>query len=493
MFYNLDETFSDKQIKNNDQMIRNFLLALLFIMGLASCQGVQEKKETAKKPNIIYILADDLGYGDLSAYGQTKFSTPNIDKLAEDGIRFTQHYSGSTVCAPSRSALMTGQHTGHTYIRGNREHKPEGQEPLKGDVLTVAELLKEVGYTTGAFGKWGLGYPGSEGDANNQGFDVFFGYNCQKLGHHYYPDFLRSNQDSLVLEANADGKTGVYGPDLIHEKTLKFIDDNKDKPFFLYVPSIIPHAELFAPEEYMAKYRGKFDPEHDFKGVDSGSEFRKGGYGSQPESHTAFAAMINLLDTQVGEIVAKVKELGLADNTLIIFTSDNGPHLEGGAQPDYFNSNGPFKGYKRDLYEGGIRVPFVASWPGIIKPGTTSDHISAFWDMLPTFTEIVDVANPDNIDGISLLPSLTGQGEQKEHEYLYWEYPEKGGRKAVRMGQWKAVKYGISKNPDAPIELYDLNSDLGEENDVATEHPDIVSKMMDIMQKAHVESDIFKF
>ncbi len=474
-------------------MIGNFILMSLIFIGLTSCQDVQKTKETAKKPNIIYILADDLGYGDLSVYGQTKFATPNIDKLAEEGIRFTQHYSGSTVCAPSRSSLMTGQHTGHTYIRGNRERAPEGQHPLKGEIVTLAELMKEAGYATGAFGKWGLGYPGSEGDPNKQGFDVFFGYNCQMLGHHYYPDFLRSNQDSLVLEANADGKRGVYGPTLIHEKTLKFIDDNKDKPFFLYVPSIIPHAELFAPEEYMAKYRGKFDPEHEYKGVDGGPGFRKGGYGSQPESYAAFAAMINLLDTQVGEIVAKVKDLGLADNTLIIFTSDNGPHLEGGAQPDYFDSNGPLRGYKRDMYEGGIRVPLVASWPGIIKPGTTTDHISAFWDMLPTFTEIVGVKNPENIDGISMLPTLTGHGTQKEHEYLYWEFPAVGGRKAVRMGQWKAVQYGISENPDAPIELYNLNEDIGEENNVAADHPEIVAKISEIMNDAHVESEIFKF
>ncbi|SMO74612.1 Arylsulfatase A [Saccharicrinis carchari] len=474
-------------------MTRNLLLSLFILIGLASCRTGERDTENSPKPNIIYILADDLGYGDLSCYGQSKFSTPNIDKLAESGIRFTQHYSGSTVCAPSRSALMTGQHTGRTYIRGNREYQPEGQHPLKEEAVTIAELMKKAGYATGAFGKWGLGYPGSEGDPNNQGFDVFFGYNCQRLGHHYYPYFLRSNQDSLVLEANAGNKEGVYAPNLIHEKTLEFIDDNKDKPFFLYVPTIIPHAELFAPEEYMAKYRGKFDPEHQYKGVDSGEGFRKGAYGSQPESHAAFAAMIDLLDTQVGEIVAKVNELGLTNNTLIIFTSDNGPHKEGGAQPDYFNSNGPLRGYKRDLYEGGIRVPFVASWPGQIKPGTTSDHISAFWDMLPTFTDLLGMEHPDNIDGISMLPSLTGHGTQKEHNYLYWEFAAVGGRKAVRMGQWKAVQYDISKNPDAPIELYNLNEDLGEENNVAANHPDIVDKIVDIMKEAHVESPLFKF
>lgn len=468
------------------------MAAVVIVAGL-SLMSCSETKKESQKPNVIYILADDLGYGDLSCYGQEKFSTPNIDKLAERGIRFTQHYSGSTVCAPSRSALMTGQHTGHTYIRGNKERRPEGQHPLKGEAVTVAELFKQAGYATGAFGKWGLGYPGSEGDPNKQGFDVFFGYNCQMLGHHYYPYFLRSNQDSLVLEANAGTKTGVYGPELIHEKTIEFIEDNKDQPFFCYVPSIIPHAELVAPEEYMAKFRGKFDPEHAYKGVDGGEWFRKGAYASQPESHAAFAAMITLLDDQVGEIVAKVEELGLSDNTIIIFTSDNGPHLEGGAQPEYFNSNGPLKGYKRDLYEGGIRVPFIASWPGHILENATSDHISAFWDMLPTFTELIGVDKPEGIDGISILPTLTGKGKQAKHDYLYWEFHVLGGRKAVRMGKWKAVRYGISKNPAAPLELYDLSTDIGETNNVADEHPEIVAKMMDIMQNGRTESEIFKF
>ncbi len=473
-----------------NRYLKTVLAALAIGTFIASCA---HQKTESQHPNIIYILADDLGYGDLSCYGQTKFSTPNIDKLAAQGMRFTQHYSGSTVCAPSRSALMTGQHTGHTYIRGNRERQPEGQHPLKGDAVTVAELFKQAGYATGAFGKWGLGYPGSAGDANNQGFDTFFGYNCQMLGHHYYPYFLRSNQDSLVLEANAGKQTGVYAPNLIHEKTLQFIEDNKDEPFFLYVPSIIPHAELFAPEEYMERFRGKFEPEHAYKGVDDGPRFRKGPYGSQAESHAAFAAMITLLDDQVGEIVKKVEDLGLADNTIIIFTSDNGPHIEGGAQPDYFKSNGPFKGYKRDLYEGGIRVPFIASWPGIIPAGTTSDHISAFWDMMPTFADITGQTAPTGIDGISMLPTLTGEGEQKEHDFLYWEFHVWGGRKAVRMGKWKAVQYGISKNPEAPIELYDLSVDQGETNNIANEHPEIITRIKEILGTCRTESEIFKF
>ncbi|MBK3518287.1 arylsulfatase [Carboxylicivirga marina] len=471
------------------------LLLLLFTGVLTGCGVKQNEQDKSKvrRPNVIYILADDLGYADLSCYGQTKFSTPNIDKLAEKGIKFTQHYSGSTVCAPSRSALMTGQHTGHTYIRGNWEHKPEGQHPIRTEDFTIAELFKQAGYATGAFGKWGLGYPGSVGDANNQGFDTFFGYNCQRIGHNYYPYFLRSNQDSLVLEANAGQKTGLYAPNLIHDKTLEFIETHKDEPFFLYVPSIIPHAELFAPEEYLKLFRGKFNPEHAYKGVDEGKNYKNGGYGSQPESHAAFAAMVTLLDDQVGEIVSKVEELGIADHTLIIFTSDNGPHKEGGAQPDYFDSNGAYKGYKRDLYEGGIRVPFIASWKGMINEGSTSDHISAFWDMMPTFADMVAVDHPEKVDGISMLPTLINQGHQKEHEYLYWEFNAVGGRKAVRMGKWKAIQYGIRKNPDAPLRLYNLEEDAGETKDLAAQHPEVVEKIRDIMKEASTESPIFKF
>ncbi|WP_430811007.1 MULTISPECIES: arylsulfatase [unclassified Carboxylicivirga] len=471
----------------------NRIFCLLSLAVILTINTSCAKSGSTQEPNIIFILADDLGYGDLSCYGQTKFSTPNIDKLAENGMLFTQHYSGSTVCAPSRSTLMTGMHTGHTYIRGNKEISPEGQHPLAGEIYTLAELLKDQGYATGAFGKWGLGYPGSEGDANNQGFDRFFGYNCQRIGHNYYPWFLRDNQDSLVLKGNAGTATGTYAPQLIHEKTLEFIEENSNQPFFCYVPSIIPHAELFAPEEYIAKYRGKFDPEHNYRGVDEGPAFRMGGYGSQPESHAAFAAMVHLLDEQVGEIVAKVEELGIADNTIIIFTSDNGPHKEGGAQPDYFNSNGPFKGYKRDLYEGGIRVPFIASWPGTIPAGKQSDHISAFWDMMPTFAEIAGTKAPEGIDGISILPTLTAQGKQKEHDYLYWEFHVLGGRKAIRMGKWKAVQYGISKNPDAPIELYDVTEDPGETNNLADKHPEVIAKVKELFSTSRVESDIFKF
>lgn len=480
-----------------------YLLALVTIL-MVSCNDSKKKEskdtvanETADsivKPNIIYILADDLGYGDLSVYGQKKFKTPNIDKLAEQGMMFTQHYSGSTVCAPSRSALMTGMHTGHTVVRGNKEVRPEGQYPIPDSTYTLAESMKKAGYVTGAFGKWGLGYPGSEGDPTNQGFDTFYGYNCQRLGHNYYPYHLWSNNDSIVLSENTDSKDSAYAPELIHKQTLKFIDTNKDTPFFLFVPSIIPHAELAAPKAYMEKHRGKYPPEKTYEGVDDGPEFNLGPYRSQKETHAAFAAMINVLDDQVGDIMAKVEGLGLADNTIIIFTSDNGPHTEGGADPEYFDSNGPLKGTKRDLYEGGIRVPMIASWPGKIAPGSKSDFVSAFWDIFPTFSEIAGITPPDNMDGVSLLPTLLGKdADQKEHEYLYWEFHEKGGRQAVRKGKWKAVRYDVFKNPDGPLELYDLEKDQGEENNIASEHPDVVADMENILKTARTPSDIFTF
>lgn len=462
------------------------------VITLFSCLSKSKKSKFSVKPNIIFILADDLGYGDLSCYGQSKFNTPNIDKLAQNGVLFTQHYSGSTVCAPSRCSLLTGQHTGHSYIRGNKEFKPEGQEPMAAEAITVAEVLKEAGYVTGAFGKWGLGYPGSEGDPNNQGFDVFFGYNCQRMAHHYYPFHVWHNQEKVILEENAGQGRGTYGPDIIHDKALEFIHENKDKPFFMYYPSLIPHAELFAPEDVIDKYRGKFLPENEYKGTDSGPKFKLGPYGSQPEGHAAFAAMIEILDRQVGEIVSTLEALNLLENTLILFTSDNGPHLEGGADPDYFDSNGPLKGYKRDLYEGGIRVPMIASWKGVIQPNTRSEHVSAFWDFLPTVCDLIDKPIPENIDGLSFLPELTGS-PQKRHDYLYWEFHEQGGRQAVRMDNWKAVKYNMKDNIDTPIELYDLTQDIGEENDMADQHPEIVEKIAVIMKQEHVKSDVFQY
>ena len=466
------------------------VLATIFI----SCQNQPKEESIPQKPNIIFILADDLGYGDVSCQGQTKFQTPSIDRLAAEGMTFTQHYSGSTVCSPSRSVLLTGQHTGHTPIRGNKRDGNKGNWPIAAEALTIAEILQENGYITGAFGKWGLGYPGSEGDPNKQGFDEFYGYNDQTLAHNYYPAFLNDNQDTVWLEDNFGTGEGTYAPIPIHEQALKFMEDNRDKPFFMYYPSVIPHAELFAPEEYMEKYRGKFLPEKEYKGADEGHpRYKIGGYGSQPESHAAFAAMVNLLDDQVGEILDKLKELGIDENTLVIFSSDNGPHLEGGADPDYFNSNGPFTGYKRDLYEGGIRMPMFVRWPEKIEAGSQTNHISAFWDFLPTAAEIAGAEAPENIDGISYLPTLLEENDQKQHDYLYWEFHEKNGRQAVRQGDWKLVRYDVFSPEKTTTELYNLANDISEENNVADEHPEITKNLLQIMEEARVPSEDFKF
>jgi arylsulfatase A-like enzyme len=464
------------------------------VLLFTSCQ-TQPKQETEEvKTNIVYILADDLGYGDLSVYGQTNFQTPNLDKMAAEGMLFTQHYSGTTVCAPSRSSLMTGFHTGHTSIRGNKEWKPEGQWPIPDSTFTIAEMLKQAGYTTGAFGKWGLGYIETDGSPDKQGFDEFFGYNCQRLAHNYYPGHLWNNQEKVILEGNTGDEFGQYAPELIHQRALQFIEKNKDKPFFLFYPNTIPHAELLLPEKNLAQFRDKFLPENNYKGAEPGSPgFREGPYGTQPESHAAFAAMVTLLDKQVGEVLEKLKELGLEKNTIVVFTSDNGPHLEGGADPDYFNSNGKLKGYKRDLYEGGIRVPMLAWWPGKIEAGSTNDHISAFWDVLPTFAELVGIEAPKNIDGISFMPSLLKKEGQKQHDYLYWEFHEQGGRKALRKGDWKLIHYNVFNTEKTTTELYNLATDIGEENNVAAEHPEIVEELMEQMNSARTESEDFPF
>ncbi len=464
------------------------LILLFFLIGCVS----KNETDSKQSPNIIYILADDLGYGDLSFTGQGKFATPNIDRLAKQGMFFAQHYSGSTVCAPSRSSLMTGLHTGHTFIRGNKEVQPEGQYPIDSTACTIAKLLKNSGYVTGAFGKWGLGYPGSAGDPNHQGFEEFYGYNCQRQGHNYYPYHLWHNQIKVVLEGNQLRKTNTYAPELIHSKALRFLENNKDTSFFLYYPSIIPHAELAAPEELMKIYRNEFVPEENYIGIDEGPYYKNGGYGSQDEPHTAFTAMVRLLDEQVGDIWHKVEELGISENTLIIFTSDNGPHMEGGADPDFFDSNGKFRGYKRDLYEGGIRVPMIAYWPNKIKPGTISNHVSAFFDFLPTVCDIAQIETPHDIDGISFLQELLGN-PQRKHQHLYWEFHEHGGKQAVRLGNWKGIRLNMSDNPNAAIELYDLSNDPGEQNNIADGHPDVVRKIADIMAKEHEPSEIFQF
>lgn len=459
---------------------------------------VQAGEKPVQQPNIVYILADDLGYGDLSCYGQKRFSTPQIDQLAKSGIRFTQHYAGCTVCAPSRSSLMTGQHTGHTPIRGNKGWEPEGQYPMTANAFTIAEMLKQAGYNTGAFGKWGLGFVGTEGDPNKQGFDEFFGYNCQSLAHNYFPEYLWDNDQKVILKGNANNQSNDYAPELIHKRALRFIEKNNPsktgKPFFLFYPNIIPHAELLLPEENLKEFRGKLIPEKEYKGAEPGSpNFRKGPYGTQKETHAAFAAMVTYLDRQVGEVVAKLKELGLDKNTLIIFTSDNGPHLEGGADPDYFDSNGPYRGYKRDLYEGGIRVPMIACWPEQIKPGTTSDHLSAFWDVMPTIAEITGCKTPENIDGISFLPTLTGKGKQRQHQNLYWEFHEMNGRQAIRNGDWKLVRYQVFIPANTTTELYNIKNDPEEKTNLAAQHPEVVALLLTEMNHSRIDSEIFPF
>ncbi|MEM7014616.1 MAG: arylsulfatase, partial [Verrucomicrobiota bacterium] len=351
----------------------------------------------AAKPNIVYIMVDDAGYGDLSCYGQTKFSTPNIDRLATEGMKFTQHYSGSTVCAPTRCVLMTGLHTGHAYVRGNREVQPEGQAPMPADIVTMPRLLKKAGYVTGAFGKWGLGAPGSPSDPTEH-FDRFFGYNCQRQAHTYYPEHLWSDREKIPL------KEGVYAHDPIMDESLKFVRKHKDEPFFLFLPIVIPHAAMHVPEEYHAPFRKKFPQFEDKIGKYRGPHVQN--------PIAAFAGMMVKLDEGVGQLLDLLAELGIDDNTLVMFTSDNGPHKEGGHDPEFFDSNGPLKGYKRDLYEGGIRVPLLARWPGTIEAGQTSELISAHWDMLPTFCELAGAKSPDNIDGISMVAELTGKGEQ---------------------------------------------------------------------------------
>ena len=443
-----------------------------------------------QKPNVIFILADDLGYGDLGCYGQTKIATPNIDRLARTGMRFTQFYAGTSVCAPSRSSLMTGLHTGHTPIRANREIEPEGQWPLPDSAFTIAKLFKKAGYATGDFGKWGLGFVGSSGDPLKQGFDAFFGYNCQRQSHNYFPDHLWHN-DQRIDYPNTPTHQGKYAGDIIQQQALSFISSNKNKPFFLYLSYTLPHAALQLPsgDKMLEFYKKKFNEQP--RPVNA--NWNGKGYQPQAYPHAAYAAMVSRLDTYVGEVVEKLKSMGIEKNTIIIFTSDNGPHAEGGNDPAFFNSSGGFRGIKRDLYEGGIREPMIACWPGFIKQGSVSNYSGAFWDFLPTFAAITGQSVPSHSDGISLLPTFTGKGTQPQHDYLYWEFHEDGGRQAVRMGNWKGVRLNEMKNDRAPIELYDLEKDPHETIDVADNNPAIVQQIKTIMQHAHVENKDFPF
>lgn len=432
----------------------------------------------AEKPNLVLIMLDDAGYGDFSCYGQKKFQTPNIDRLAKEGLKFTQHYSGSTVCAPTRCVLMTGYHTGHSYIRGNKEVKPEGQHPMPSETVTLPALLKKAGYTTGAFGKWGLGAPGSEGDPVNQGFDEFYGYNCQREAHTYYPNHLWHNTEKVML----DGET--YSHNLIMDQALDFIRQNQQGPFFCYLPITIPHAAMHSPEKYVAPFRKKFSQFEDKVGKYRGPNVKN--------PVAAFAGMMTHVDEDIGRLLDLLKELQIDEKTLVLFTSDNGPHMEGGHDPKFFNSNGGFRGFKRDLYEGGIRTVLLARWPGKISPGSTTDLISAHWDILPTCCDLAGVMPPKSIDGISLVPTLLGKpDEQKTHEYLYWEFHERGGKRAVRFGDWKAVQLNLQKNANNPIELYNLAQDPGEEKNVASDHPKLIAKAKELFEEAHTPSEVW--
>ena len=431
------------------------------------------------RPNIVFVLADDLGYGDLSCFGQKRFDTPRLDALAAEGMRLTQHYSGSTVCAPSRCALMTGLHTGHCAIRGNREQKPLGQMPLPAESVTLAEQLQAVGYATGAFGKWGLGPPKSEGDPLLQGFDEFFGYNCQRNAHRYYTDFLFDGDEGYPL----DGET--YTHELIVDRALAFIRRNRDTPFFCFLPVTIPHAAMEAPEEEREPFRRQFPQFENVVGRYAGAE--------TVNPIASFAAMVSRLDSDVGRVVDLLKELGLRENTILVFTSDNGPHVEGGHNPRFFDSNGPYRGFKRDLYEGGLRTPTIVHWPGCTRPGSESDVPSAGWDWLPTLCELAGAKVPAGIDGISLAPTITGVGDQELHDYLYWEFHLEGGRQAIRRGPWKAIRLGVGKDPGATPALYHLPSDPGEQHNVAEKHPEMLAELTALMDSAHQPSESFNF
>ena len=452
-----------------------FLLAA-FVLGLI---GIQTNAHAASQPNIVYILLDDAGYGDLSCYGQKKFKTPNIDRLAAEGMKFTDHYAGSTVCAPTRCVLMTGKHTGHCFVRGNREVQPEGQAPMPAEIVTLPRVLKQAGYTTGAFGKWGLGAPGSASDPAEH-FDVFYGYNCQRQAHTYYPTHLWHNTKKIML----DEKT--YSHTMINDQALKFIEDHKAGPFFCFMPITIPHAAMHAPEEYVAPFRKKF-PQFESKiGKYRGPQVKN--------PIAAFAGMMTLMDEGVGEVLDLLKELNIDDNTLVMLSSDNGPHKEGGHDPIFFDSNGKLRGFKRDLYEGGIRAPLLARWPNKIKAGSKSSHASAHWDILPTFCELAGIDAPASGDGISFVPTLMGKADQQRpHDYLYWEFYEQGGKKAARFANWKAVQVNINKDPNSPIQLFDLSKDIGEATNVASNHPDLVKSAKAIFADAHTPSPLWKF
>jgi len=483
---------------------------------LVQCKSGQNINED--KPNIIYILADDLGYGDIGVYGQTKIETPNIDRLAKTGMLFTQHYCGSPVSAPSRCILLTGKHSGHSQVRGNDEWDErgnvwnyramiadstlEGQRPLETGTVTIATLLKRNGYKTGMIGKWALGAPHTESIPNKMGFDYFFGINCQRMAHTYYPVHLYENErrfplrnDTVAPNAKLDKGTtpldtasysnyslNEYAPDVMFAKLTDFVNDNRENPFFLYWATPIPHAALQAPQRWVRYYVSKFGDEKPYTG--------DRGYFPHRYPHAAYAAMISSFDEQVGKLVQQLKDLGIYENTLIVFSSDNGPTYNGGTDSPWFDSGGPFRseqGYgKGNVNEGGIRVPMIASWPRKIKGGVVSNHISAFWDILPTFCETAGIKSPEDTDGISFLPELTGK-KQRNHEFLYWEFPESGGQQAIITGNYKAFRKNMNKG-NLEFELYDLKKDPGETTNIVSQHPEVIKQVIEIISSEHQKS-----
>ncbi|MEM9016992.1 MAG: arylsulfatase [Verrucomicrobiota bacterium] len=442
----------------------------------------------AEKPNIIYIMADDLGWAELGSYGQEKILTPNLDRLAAEGMRFTQHYTSAPVCAPARYSLMTGKHGGHSVVRNNFEigewDSHRGQFPMPKDEITMAEILKAEGYATGAFGKWGIGEPGSEGDPLNQGFDRFFGYNCQRHAHNLFPEYIVDQGERVPLEGNTATVYGrQYAPKLIADAALEFVDENKEGPFFLYYPTIIPHLALQVPYDELTPYLNEWDE----------TPYIGKSYQPNPTPRATYAAMISYMDKQIGRLMAKLEEHGLAENTVIFFTSDNGTtFVKQQVDYEFFNSVAHLRGLKGETYEGGIRVPMIIRWPAMVEAGVMSDHISAHYDALATIADIAGVETEADHDGISYLPALLGE-EQPEHEYLFWDFAGYGGQVAMRQGKWKAVVREAKKNPDAKVELYDLEADPSEEKNLAETLPEEVERLTQMMIEARVEPKIEAF
>ena len=463
-------------------MKRNFCF-LLPLAVLFAFMGAGETRAAERPPNIVLILADDLGYGDLGSYGQKRIKTPNLDRMAREGMRFTQFYAGSTVCAPSRSVLMTGKHMGRTTVRGNAGRGNPLAQTLKPEDVTIAEMLKKEEYATGLIGKWGLGEEGSTGAPTRQGFDYFYGYLNQHHAHNYYPEFLFRNEEKVPLQNEVPGE-GVYGtgfatkkveytPDLMLEETMEWLDKHGKGPFFLFFSTTIPHANNEGRDKGM-----EIPSDAPYSGED------------WPEQEKNKAAMITRLDRDVGLLFEKLKELGVDRETIVLFSSDNGPHREGGAKPEFHNSSGPLRGIKRDFYEGGIRVPLIARWPGKIAAGKTSDHVAYHGDFFATFAELADGKPPEGLDSISFVPTLLGQaGRQENHEYLYWEFHERGFNQAVVIdGRWKGIRKG---HLEAPVELYDLENDLGERKDVSAERPELVKQVKELFTEAREENDLW--